>query len=126
MGYGVAVTISGVAIKSPSSFKVSRYLVTDMTRNAAGLMHGQIIAKKRKIFLTYDAITGADLQVIFNVLFDNATTLFHTVTFLEDGTTRSYKMYVGEMSKALHRKAAGTGLNSGWIWKDVKFDLIEQ
>lgn len=122
----VRITIDGVEIKSPTQadFKVSNYLVTDMKRNAAGKMNGQIIAKKVKLFFTYPAITGAELRKIFNIL--QGDVLFHTVTYVLDGLTYAKEMYVGDMTQVLQRTGAGSGNWSTWIWKDVTFNLIER
>lgn len=123
----VRVTIDGVEIKPPTQadFKISTYLVTDMKRNAAGTMNGQILGIKTKLFFTYPAIIGAELEKIYSIL-QNPNRLFHTVTYVDDGVTKTKVMYVGEMPKTLHRTGRGSGARSTWIWKDVSFNLIER
>ena len=56
--------LSGVAIKNPSDFKIERYNVTNMERLADAKMVGDLIAKKRKFYFTYEAISGYDLDKI--------------------------------------------------------------
>ena len=126
MASRVQITIDGVRIKPPvqADFKISTYLVTDMKRNASGTMNGQIIAKKTKLFFKYPAITGAELRKIYNIL--QGDTLFHTVTYVDDGVTYTKQMYVGEMPKTLVMTGRGVGDMSTWIWKDVDFNLIER
>lgn len=126
MASRVQISIDGVNIKPPvqADFKISTYLVTDMKRNAAGLMNGQIIAVKTKLFFKYPAITGAELRKIYAIL--QGAPLFHTVTYTDDGVTYTKSMYVGEMPKVLQRTGPGTGNTSTWIWKDVEFNLIER
>ena len=122
----VRIIIDGVEIKPPvqSDFKISTYLVTDMKRNAAGNMHGQILSKKTKLFFQYPAIAGYELKKIYDIL--QGDTLFHTVQYVDDGVWHTKVMYVGEMPKTLSRTGSGSGSNSTWIWKDVNFNLIER
>ena len=122
----VNIYIDGVKIKSPdqSTFKESTYLVTDMSRSAAGNMYGQILSVKHKLFFQYPAISGAELKVIYDIL--SNPPLFHHVWYTLDGVAFSRYMYVGEMPKTLHRTGRGSGAESTWIWKDVNFNLIER
>lgn len=116
--------IDGTVIKNPSTLRIADYLVTDMKRNAAGDMNGQVLGVKRKIFFTYDAITGAELRKIYNILLDPV--LFHTIVFVDDGVTYTKTVYPGDLDKTLHRTGRGSGDSSTWIWKDVSFNLIEK
>ena len=59
--------VNGVKIKNPSSFKIERYNVTNMERLANAEMVGDLIAKKKKFYFTYDAITGEDLDNILKL-----------------------------------------------------------
>lgn len=122
----VHIHIDGVAIKPPlqADFKESTYLVTDMIRNAAGTMNGQILAVKHKLFFQYPTIMGRDLKVIYDIL--QSAPLFHRVWYTLDGIAYTRYMYVGEMPRTLMRTGAGSGNQSNWIWKDVNFNLIER
>lgn len=122
----VAISIDGIPIKPPTQddFKISTYLVTDMIRNAAGTMNGQILAKKTKLFFKYPAIVGYELKKIYDIL--QGSVLFHTVEYVDDGVRYTKIMYVGEMPKTLARTGRGSGDSSTWVWKDVAFNLIER
>ena len=122
----VNIYIDGVKIKPPlqADFKESTYLVTDMIRNAAGTMNGQILAVKHKLFFQYPTILGRDLKIIYDIL--QSAPLFHRVWYTLDGVAYTRYMYVGEMPRTLMRTGAGSGAMSTWIWKDVNFNLIER
>lgn len=111
--------INGTVIKRPTEFKIERYNVTNLTRIANGDMHGDLIAKKRKFYFTYSAISSDALNVILNAIWD-APGLFFTLTYTENNIEKTAKVYVGSIPTSLHH----TG--SLWVWKDVSFDLIEQ
>lgn len=111
--------IDGVTIKRPTLFKIERYNVTNLQRLANADMCGELIAKKRKFYFTYDAITAKDLNVILNALWET-NNIFYTLTYVENGITKTAKVYVGSIPTELAR----TGGN--WVWKGVTFNLIEK
>ena len=111
--------IDGATIKRPSAFKIERYLVTDLERLANADMAGDIIAKKRKFYFTYEAISASDLTTIFNKIWES-NSLFHTLTYVENNVTKTATVYVGSMPTELAR----TG--GEWVWKNVTFNLIEK
>lgn len=112
--------INGIPIKRPSTFKMSRYNITTLTRLASGEMVGDLVAKKVKLFFTYEAITSTDLNTILDIIW-NTNSLFYTVTYVENNIARSIKAYVGEIPQELHH----TG-DSEWVWQNVTFDLIQK
>ena len=114
-------TVNGVAIKNPSTFKMERYNVTNMERLANATMVGDLIAKKRKFYFTYDAISGDDLDNILEAIWDS-TTLFFPLEYLENGVSKTATVYVGSIPTDLHR----AGRTTNWVWKNVTFNLIEQ
>jgi len=114
-------TLNGRAIKDPSSFKIERYNVTNMVRLANAQMTGDLIAKKRKFYFTYEAITGADLDNILEAIWET-TSLFVPLQYLENGVSKSATVYVGSIPTDLHK----AGKTTNWVWKNVTFDLIEQ
>lgn len=122
----VHIYIDGTPIKPPlqADFKESTYLVTDMIRNAAGNMNGQILGVKHKLFFKYPSISGHDLKIIYDIL--QSTPLFHRVWYTLDGISTTRYMYVGEMPRTLVRTGRGSGDASTWVWKDVDFNLIER
>lgn len=111
--------IDGVAIKRPSTFKKSRYVLTKSGRLLNGKMTAEIVAKKRKFFFTYDAIDSRDLNVILDLIWES-NKFFFDLEYVDNNQVKTAKVYVGEIPSDLHR----TG--DIWIWKNVNFNLIEQ
>lgn len=120
MGQG-AFVINGVSVKNPSSFKIERYNVTTLERLADAKMVGDLIAKKRKFYFTYDAISGDELDEILEAIWEDSS-LFFPLRYLENGVSKSASVYVGAIPSELHK--AGRG--SAWVWRGVTFNLIEQ
>lgn len=114
-------TVNNVPIKNPSTFKIERYNVTNMERLADATMVGDLIAKKRKFYFTYDAISGDDLDKILEAIWDS-TALFFTLEYIENGVSKTATVYVGSIPTELHR----AGRTTNWVWKNVNFNLIEQ
>ena len=114
-------TIDSTAIKNPTTFKIERYNVTNLERLADATMAGDLIAKKRKFYFTYEAISGEDLDTILDAIW-NTTSLFFTLNFVENGVAGSATVYSGSIPSELHRAGATTN----WVWKNVTFNLIEQ
>lgn len=113
--------ISGVAIKNPSEFKIERYNVTNMERLADAKMVGDLIAKKRKFYFTYEAISGYDLDHILDLIWETSE-LFMELTYIENGVNKTATVYVGSIPTELHR----AGRTTNWVWRNVTFNLIEQ
>lgn len=113
-------SINGVEIKNPSSFKIERYNVTNMERLANAEMVGDLIAKKRKFYFTYDAIKAKELNNILDIIWETDE-LFYTLSYLENGKQKSAIVYVGSIPSELH-----SAKSAEWIWKNVTFDLIER
>lgn len=113
--------VNGVEIKNPSSFKIERYNVTNMERLADAKMVGDLIAKKRKFYFTYDAITGYDLDVILEAIWET-NSLFFPLKYKENGVDKTATVYVGSIPTDLHK----AGRTTNWVWKNVTFNLIEQ
>ena len=111
--------LNGVAIKRPSTFKKSRYILTKSGRLSNGKMTADIVAKKRKFFFTYDAIDASDMNIILSVLWDSGE-FFFDLEYVENNEVKTAKVYAGESPADLHR----TG--DVWVWKNVNFNLIEQ
>ena len=113
--------VNGKAIKNPSSFKIERFNITNMERLADATMVGDLIAKKRKFYFTYDAISGEDLDKILEAIWDS-NALFFDLKYPENGVKKTAKVYVGAIPTELHR----AGKTTNWVWKGVNFNLIEQ
>ena len=72
--------INGTLIKRPSKFKIERYNVTNLQRLANASMSGELIAKKRKFYFTYDAITSDELNTILDAIWETDE-LFFTLQY---------------------------------------------
>ena len=114
-------TVNGRAIKNPSSFKIERYNVTNLTRIANADMVGDLIAKKRKFYFTYEAITAQDLDNILEAIW-NTNSIFYTLKYEENGKSKTATVYSGSIPTELHHADKG----SSWVWKNVTFNLIEK
>ena len=112
--------VGGVGIKNPTTFKIERYNVTNMTRLANADMTGDLIAKKLKFYFTYDSIDSTDLDVILEAIWE-PDELFFPLQYIENGIVKEAMVYVGSIPADLHR-----GEGSKWVWKNVSFNLIQQ
>lgn len=112
--------VNGVAIKNPSSYKIERYNVTNMERLANAEMVGDLIAKKRKFYFTYDAITAGELDVILNAIWET-NSIFYPLTYTENGVAKSAVVYTGSIPSELH-----SAKSKEWVWKNVSFNFIEK
>ena len=111
--------INGTAIKRPSSFKIERYNVTNLERLANAEMCGDLIAKKRKFYFTYDAIQSTELNTILDLIWET-NSIFFDLTYVENNVEKTARVYSGSIPTDLYR----TG--SKWVWKNVTFNLIEK
>lgn len=119
---GSILRINGHDIKKPNgNWKIERYNLTNLERNAAGLMCGDLIAKKRKFYFTYAAIKASELDNILNIIWET-NDIFYTLTYDENNITKNATVYVGSIPTELHRAEVG----QDWVWKNVTFDLIER
>ena len=110
--------LDGHSFKAPTGFKIERYNITNLERLANGLMSGDLIAKKRKFYFTYEALEADDLQIILDALW-NTNKIFYELTYPENGNTKKANVYVGSIPTDLHSE-------ENWVWKDVTFNLIER
>lgn len=116
--------INGVPIKTPSTFDMSYYTLTQSLRTADGNMQMEFVANKRKFNFKYTAITSDALNIIIDELWTKLETTrqcFHTFEYIDDGVKKSAIVYAGSIPKNLHRADGKI-----WTWKDVSFGLIEK
>lgn len=117
----MSFVVNGTTIKNPSGFKIERYNVTTMERLTNGDMVGDLVAKKRKFYFTYDAISAADFNKILDAIWETDH-IFYTLRYPENGQQKSAEVYVGSIPSELYRANAGTN----WVWQNVTFNLIER
>lgn len=114
--------INNVTILTPHSFQISRFNISKSARSAAGLMSIKFIAKKVKLFLKYNAITGRALKVILDQI--DTTSMYLNITYYETtGTATTKVFYVGEIAQVLHRRGF---ISDDSIWKEIDFNFIER
>lgn len=113
--------INNVSIKNPTNFKMERYNVTTMERLADASMVGDLVAKKRKFYFTYDFITGQDLDIILEAIW-LTNDLFFTLSYPYNGVQNGAWVYVGSIPAELHFASRGPN----WVWRNVTFNLIEK
>lgn len=113
-------SIDGRGIKNPSKFKIERYNVTNLERLADATMVGDLIAKKRKFYFTYDAIKGSELDNILEAIWETSS-LFYKLNYVENGEAKQATVYTGSIPSELH-----SAKGNDWVWKDVTFNLIER
>lgn len=113
--------VNGRIIKNPSTFKIERYNVTTLQRLANADMTGDLLAKKVKLFYTYESLSGEELDNILEAIWD-APGLFFPVEYMYNGKRNRIQCYVGSIPSDLHR----AGRTSNWVWKNVSFNLIQK
>lgn len=112
--------VNDVTIKNPSTFKVERYNVTTMERLSNAEMVGDLVAKKRKFYFTYDAISAEDFDAILSAIWDSPS-LFFPLSYVDRGVQQHAEVYVGSIPSDLHYMS-----NANTVWKNVTFNLIER
>ena len=110
--------IEGTPIKCPSALGFERYKIEKGGRVASGLMHIDIIAKKKKFTLKYDVISGHDLKVILDLL--DTMSAYFKFQWVELDEDNECTVYPGAIKYSRFR------MHGGVYYKDVTFDLIER
>ena len=114
-------TLDGRTLKTPRKFKMDYYNLTKSNRLLNGRMSMELIAVKRKFYLTYDEIACKDLDPVINLLFYQSK-VFFKFTYEDGSKNYTATVYTGDVSKELHRAEKGNG---NWVYKDVEIHLIE-
>lgn len=116
----MAFVINGVTVKNPSTFKVERYNVTTMERLSNADMVGDLVAKKRKFYFTYSAISAEEFDSILRAIWDSDK-LFFPLEYEDRGAPQRATVYVGSIPSDLHYMST-----RNTVWKNVTFNLIER
>lgn len=116
----MSFVVNDVTIKNPSTFKIERYNVTTMERLSNAAMVGDLIAKKRKFYFTYDAITAEEFDTILSAVYDTDK-LFFPLQYPDRDQMRQATVYVGSIPADLHHMS-----DRNAVWKNVTFNLIER
>ena len=112
------ITISGVTIKTPSKVTIERYNLTKSGRVSSGLMTMDLVAKKVKLLLHYDSISGTERKKILDLIDSNV--MFFPVTYIDNNVVKTAMCYNGDVSDKVFRTGAE------WYYEDVEYHLIEQ
>lgn len=112
--------INNIDVKNPSTFKIERYNVTTMGRLSNADMVGDLVAKKRKFYFTYDALSAEELDIILRAIWDSDA-LFFPFEYEDRGHTHTSIVYVGSIPSELHHMS-----KANTVWKNVTFNLIER
>lgn len=112
--------LNGTIIRRPKEFKIERFNVTKAERLADGSMSMDLIAKKRKFYFTWDAISASDMNKILDLIWETSA-VFFTLTYIESNVTKSAVVYTGSMPSTLYRTDDGD-----WVWTDVTINFIER
>ena len=115
----MSFVINGITVKNPSKFKVEHYNVTTMERLSNAQMVGDLIAKKRKFYFTYDAISAEEFDNILSAI--DGARLFFPFEYEDRGQRKRYEVYVGSIPAELHYMSS-----RNTVWKNVTFNLIER
>ena len=112
------ITISGVALPTPTEFQVGIMDVSKAERNASGRMIIERIATKRKLFFTYAYVTREDASKVLKAV---APTTY-TVTYIDpqDNQVKSGQFYCGDRQLGYLDYINGIPR-----YKDLAFNLIE-
>lgn len=110
--------INGITVKEPHSFEIEHYNISKSTRVATGRMSMDLIAKKLKFIISYETLSGKELDVILSLI--DSTNMFFELDYVDNGITKKATVYSGPIRRKKFRT------DGVWIWKNVTFNLIEQ
>jgi hypothetical protein len=115
------ITLGGQTIKAmdPGNFGIERYKLTKSGRVASGDMVMDLVAKKVKLTLKWEVLSGADLKTIADIV--DSDTMFFETTYMDDnGEIKTITVYSGALKYVAFRS------DQGIYWRDVAVDLIQQ
>ena len=116
-----SLKISGTVVNpAPQTMQVTiQDIDAKATRDAQGLLHRDRVATKRKITLSFGALTVPECAKILGAVKSE----FFRVDYLDpqDGNMRSGTFYVGDRTTPVY-----SFIDLVPAWKGLSFDLIEQ
>lgn len=113
------IKINGIKIPSPNSYTPNIMDITKGERNSKGDMQIDLINKKYKLELSWNALEQDDMTALLNALEDNVT---FQVEFIDpkSGKPKTATFYKGDRSMGML-----DFINGAARWKDIKVNLIE-
>ena len=114
------IKVNGVLIPTPSTLQIDISDIDGETyRNAKGEMIRDRIATKRKLNMTWNALTPKEMITLLGAVADE----FFTVEYPEPatGTTATKKMYVGDRNAPMYRN-----INGNILWSGLTMNFIEK
>ena len=116
-----SLKISGTVVNpAPQTMQVAiQDIDAKATRDAHGLLHRDRVATKRKISLSFGALTVSECAKILA----SVKAEFFNAEYLdpETGQNKSGTFYVGDRTAPVY-----SFVDSVPVWKGLSFDLIEQ
>lgn len=111
--------INGTAFDNFTDYKVSYPKITEGDRDSTGLLHIDLVARKKKLQLKWGILTQAEATALLNK-FDELTTF--DCTFLNPRTGKDYtiKAYCSDPTITLLFMQDGTP-----YYKDFELNIIE-
>ncbi|RKD22458.1 hypothetical protein SAMN02745883_00688 [Caminicella sporogenes DSM 14501] len=113
------IKINGVALPTPSDYRVSIMDISKAERTSAGTMVIDRIATKRKIELSWKYLNKEEVSKVLRLV----SHVFFTVDYIDpqEGNWRNGTFYCGD------RNIGALDYIDGNIrYKDIKFNLIER
>lgn len=112
------ITIGGSAIPTPSTFQSNVMDINKAERNANGTLIIERITTKRKLELSWNYLSQANLATLFTAVSPVTFTVVYPDP--QTGAARSGTFYAGDRSAGMIDYQ-----NNIPRYKDVKFNLIE-
>lgn len=115
----VLVSLAGVTtLKQPKDISFEWFDLSKSGRATSGMMAIDIIAKKKKFSLSYEVISGPQLEAILAIV--DSWDPFYEFVYKQNGVQKTVTVYSGA------KKAQKFRTDGVWYWKGFAFDLIEQ
>lgn len=113
------ISVSGVALPTPTEFQVGYQDISKAERNANGNMIIERIATKRKLFLTYAYLTSSELALILQ----KVAPAYYNVSYVDPqtNTTKTGSFYCGDRNVGFVDYINGVPR-----YKELTFNLIER